>query len=290
MTKLIHADSKSRFGWDGKSQARNKRFQMAIILSKRLTVFLGKHFPNAFPLLFVMGFPKSGNTWVCHLLSDYLRIPFPQYSILPIGCPAVVHSFECPTRQHARAVYVMRDGRDAIVSAYFHARGQAKAGQTSWRLRTWFEGLDPEASPSTNMPSFIRRQAKVPMSRKTHWGDHVGTYLTTGNHLPLIRFEDLQKSPVQALSATATELTGSDANESLVSETIDRCSFQRLSGREKGRENRESYLRRGQSGDWRNHFNKEAAEVFHKLFGGKLIEAGYEDNDAWVQECPSRMD
>lgn len=66
--------------------------------SHHVTWFLGTRFTKAIPLVFVVGYPKSGTTWACQLVADYMQLPFPRYSLLPIGCPAVVHGHE---RMHA---------------------------------------------------------------------------------------------------------------------------------------------------------------------------------------------
>ncbi len=36
-------------------------------ISHHLTWFLGTRFPKAIPLVFVVGYPKSGTTWACRL-------------------------------------------------------------------------------------------------------------------------------------------------------------------------------------------------------------------------------
>ena len=55
------------------------------IASHHVTWFLGTRFPKSIPLVFVLGYPKSGTTWACQLAADYLQLPFPRYSLLPVG-------------------------------------------------------------------------------------------------------------------------------------------------------------------------------------------------------------
>jgi len=65
--------------------------------------------------------------------------------------------------------------------------------------------------------------------------------------------------------------------------TVDRFSFQRMTGRKPGTEDKKSFLRKGIAGDWVNHFDREAAEVFHHHAGRSLIAMSYEKDSAWTK-------
>ena len=48
---------------------------------------------------------------------------------------------------------------------------------------------------------------------------------------------------------------------------------------------RDSFLGKRQAGVWRNHCNREAAEIFDRYGCAGLIEAGYEKARSWIDLC-----
>ena len=54
-------------------------------------------------------------------------------------------------------------------------------------------------------------------------------------------------------------------------------------GRAVGQEDQQSHYRRGQAGDWRNHFSPILATAFAERYGDLLIELGYESDHRWWQ-------
>ena len=282
------SDLVDRVSWSGEAQTRVRKYHRLISLSKRCSIFFGKHFPNAFPLLFVLGHPKSGTTWMCQLLADYLRIPFPQHSILPLGCSAVLHSFQAPSKKYRHGVYMIRDGRDSAVSAYFHIRGRLLAGsKTRYNLKM-FRGIDVDAEPRQNMVTFLDRLYRYPtggLAKLPNWSAHVSAYFDhAGENLQLCRYEDLLADGEQAFTDVIQNLTGETADPHRIAATIEKYSFTAQTGRKSGEENRSSYLRKGQSGDWRNHFTRASAELFDRQCGDTLIRAGYATDRDWITE------
>ena len=45
--------------------------------SHHVTWIIGTRAPKLVPLVFVVGYPKSGTTWAAQLVADYLQMPFP---------------------------------------------------------------------------------------------------------------------------------------------------------------------------------------------------------------------
>jgi hypothetical protein len=94
--------------------------------------------------------------------------------------------------------------------------------------------------------------------------------------------------PAGVLTNLIQQLSGNPADADKVNETINRFSFSRQSTGD----SKDSYLRKGQKGDWRNHFDLESANLFEKHYGDALILAGYEPDSSWVKDVirPSLVD
>jgi len=256
--------------------------------SHHLTWWVGTRFPGAVPLVFVLGYPKSGTTWACQLVADYLQIPFPRFSIFPIGCEAVVHGHEAVTRRYPRGVYCLRDGRDALVSLYFHLARSIPEGDhpiLTPAQRRAFPGMRNKADVRANLPAFLEAQFRCPHATRLHWGRHVEAYLDARHpRFPALRYEDLKSDGPRALGAAMAALTGEPADPERARQAVERFSFAAQSRKKPGQAHAK-YLRKGETGDWRNHFTRAAAEVFDRYAGDALVRAGYEPDRAWVERC-----
>lgn len=257
-------------------------------VSHRTTFLLGRRFPKLFPMCFVIGYLKSGTTWACQLAADYLQLPFPRYSLLPVGCPAVVHGHMRVSPRFRHGLYVMRDGRDALTSLYFYLIDQMRipAGDNP-RLnklqRRNFPGLTNRDDVHANIARFVEAQMKRPYSCPLNWGDHVRSFYEARNHhfVP-VQYEALRLDGERTFARAMTELTGAEADLTAVRRALDRFSFERQAGRKAGEEDRWNLLRKGEVGDWRGKFSREAAEIFRDYCGEALVMSGYEPDHSWL--------
>ncbi len=268
-------------------QADTVNLRLSLVaVSHRVTWFLGTRFPNAVPLVFVIGYPMSGTTWVAQLVADYLRLPFPRWSLLPVACAAAVQGHQPVRKRYSKGIYVLRDGRDVLVSQYFfHARfiPEGDHPRMPARVRRLFPGLVNKTMVRDNIAAFIQRQMTKPHSSRVNWAGHVRSFYEV-NHprMALLRYEDLVDNGEAHLAEAVSKLTGEEADPERVRDTLKKFSFQRQSRRPPGQESRSSFLRKGQAGDWVNHFTREAAEIFDHYCGEVLITAGYERDHSWV--------
>ena len=268
---------------------RAKTSRIAKATAHHVTMWLGTRYPDVFPMVFVLGFPKSGTTWACQLIADYLRLPTPQFAILPHTFEAVVHGHQLPTPRHKPLVYVVRDGRDALVSLYFMLLRSARGGET--RYRHLLPGIDESADDlRPHAASFLEKVMRDTPTSPAPWGEHCRAFFGArdgGARCGLLRYEGLLDDGPGELARCVRDLTGDEPETDRVRFAIDKYAFSRVSNRKPGEEDRSSHQRKGVAGDWKNHFTREAAEVFDRHAGDALVELGYEPDRSWVARCES---
>ncbi len=261
-------------------------------ISHRITWVLGTRFPEAIPLVFVVGYPKSGTTWVCQLAADLLELFFPRYSLLPIGCPAVVHGHEVVRKGYPKCIYSVRDGRDVMASLYFFLSRHLPDGPLSGlspRDRRLFPGMKDKNDTKRNFLPFLEGQLKSPHASPKPWGAHVRSFFEARNpNTVMIRYEDLLSDGAATLVRELGVIAGRPIDEGRARASMEKYSFARQAGRKKGAEDRSSFLRKGQAGDWMNHFTPEAAAFFDRHFGEELVRTGYENDRGWVERFAKR--
>lgn len=256
-----------------------------VAASHHVTFFLGRRFPSAVPLVYVVGYPKSGTTWACQVIADCMLLPFPRHSLLPLGCAAVVHGHELVRRDYPRGVYSIRDGRDAVISSYFFfLRGVPDTDDPPLprRIRRYFPRLKNKHDVAGNLVPFIEEEMRRPRFGH-HWGGHVRAYYDVAHpRMPMLKYEDMLNDGAEHVAQCISKLTGDEPDVRRAQAALDKYSFARQAKRQPGQEDRDRFLRKGQAGDWRNYFTKEAAEIFDHHCGEMLVRSGYEPDRSWV--------
>ncbi len=238
------------------------------------------------PLYIVTEHPKSGGSWVAQMLAEYLEIPFPRNQ-RPSLQSSVMHGHMCYSPFMRNVLCVHRDGRDIMTSAYFHRLFENEKNSPLMVQKTRREvPFSDYDNVRKNMPSFIQYMANVGKHSlspgKFNWNDFVTSW--AGKKAVVTKYEDMLDSPESELGKVVTQLTGEKADEPRVAGIVEQFSFGKMANRNPGEEDTKSFLRKGQAGDWKDKFNREAAQVFNSHFGSSLISLGYEQDDSWVAE------
>ena len=271
--------------------SRSALGRRVVAVSHLITWQLGKRFPKAVPLVFVVGYPKSGTTWACQLAAAYLRLPFPRSSLIPIGFPAVVHGHEIVEDAYPHCIYVMRDGRDVMTSLYYHIRRLLLGGERRFlpadQHSIYLDGDDPEIVRQ-NFPRFLETQMHRTIGCKRSWGSHVQSYLQGQRpQVACLKYEDLIAGNADALATQLAKLDGNEPSVERAQFILDDYSFAKTSGRKPNVEDKSSFMRKGIAGDWKNHFTREAGEVFDQHCGDALVSAGYATDRNWFHDLPT---
>lgn len=227
-------------------------------------------------------FPKSGGGWIAQMLADGLELPFPR-NRLPHLSSSILHGHlmgKVGTRRH---VVVWRDGRDVAVSWFYHF--VVGNNFTSARIVSQSRaaaGISGTPDPRRHFAQALRHFLTQPTYPRYTWADYVDHWAPNPDAV-FVRYEDMLAAPEQRLMALCGELDsaiGADRARAIVA----RYSFKAQTGRQPGEEQQKSYLRKGVSGDWRNHFDAECREMFERAAGAQLRMLGYERDDAWVRQ------
>lgn len=244
--------------------------------------------PRRVPIYYVTGYPKSGTVWATQMVADYLKLPFVDLSYTPVGCPAVLHGHYRVRQNRLKMIYVLRDGRDAMISMFYYLARQLGPGQNPHvprHLRKYLGGIPNREAIREYMPQFITQQFQRPAGCKLNWRNHVNSFYENARPgVALIKYEGLLNNPRNEL-INAFHMLGADSiDEEALGWTIQKFSFERQTGRPRGSASNESFVRKGTSGQWREVFTPEAARIFNEFAGDTLIQTGYEPNHDWVNE------
>lgn len=244
----------------------------------RLTMNYG--FSGILPLYIVTEYPRSGGSWVSQMLSDYLRVPFPRNEF-PTFKSSIMHGHYMFSPFLKNVFCVMRDGRDIMVSYYYHSllkneRLNARLVEIT-RRQVSFTDYD---NIEKNLAKFINYKFTVKQHPMFTWGEFVNSWMK--KEVAFIKYEGLLQDTVKELGEAINRVTGDTPDQVRLGEIVENYSFRKLAKRNPGSESKHSFLRKGIAGDWKNVFNKEAKELFNYYAGKELIKLGYEEDESWV--------
>ena len=253
---------------------------------------LGLHRPGRSLLIlpddiFLVSFPKSGNTWTRFLLAN-LRFPdepatWANINRLipdPTGTakkdfdrmprPRIIKSHECFDPRYPRVIYIVRDPRDVVLSQYHYHRKIRKIEDDS------------------SVEKFVTRFLAGETCPHGSWGQNIATWLYTseGNsRFLLLRYEDLVADTAGELGKVAAFLKLSAGPEQ-IAQAVERSSADRMRQLEKAQiEKNElvkgsrkdlSFVRAAGSGGWRSELPEPMVEKIEAAWGPLMRHLGYE--------------
>jgi len=170
----------------------------------------------------VVGYPKSGNTWVTRLVAELVGCPVAgfwnsQRAEVAQEGEGRCSSFRCYKSHHQRhelettasaasmhIVYVIRDPRDVVVSGahFFQFDRWPWVGETvrriPWIRRLYIRYLNPWMTPPRQrmermISAVLNGDAKLNRWLAVPWAEHAGAY--RGGEGLLLRYEDLLEDP-----------------------------------------------------------------------------------------------
>ncbi len=200
------------------------------------------------PNVVVTEYPRSGGTWVGGMIAAYLDLPFPR-NRTPGLKPCVLHGHYryIPTRKR-NIVVVLRDGRDVMVSYYFHCYFKNELFNHFLVERMQGElPFDDYNDVENNLPRFI----EYAFSRKKWpgftWSEFVESWI--GRDVAVVRYENLLDDPVSEMAQALERMTDRSAVANRISRIAAEHRFEKMTKRKPGRERRGSFARKGVAGN-----------------------------------------
>lgn len=222
-------------------------------------------------------FPKSGGTWLGLMLADYFNLPFPRNTLYPKFQRCVMNGHVKYSILHNRPIPLIRDGRDVIVSFYYHFlfknNWNNDIAVKQQRKALKFEDYHDIKS---NLPIFIEYVECVWAKKVGHfsWSEFVDFWLDKQGEENVFTYEALNKNTEDEFCRILRYLNVLP-DKKKVKEVVNTFSFKNMYGREPGQEAHNNFARKGIVGDWRNCFTKQAEEKFLRYSGNALISMGY---------------
>lgn len=231
--------------------------------------------------IYLVSFPKSGNTWMRFLLINYF---FKQdsekivYSSLENYIPSIHKSTHADINKfkgyngiriikshfvklkYPKVIYVLRDGRDAMVSYYYYQKD----------LRD-FKG---------NFEDFYFSKQ---ISNADFWDGHLRKALDYQRKFPdniiFIRYEDL-KNNIENTLTDVIKFLGHEIDLDRMRHSIQVSSFNILKDMQEDSgvmiENKNiNFFRKGASGQWNDYFNEEMENHFLNRSKDLLLKFNY---------------
>ncbi len=253
---------------------------------------LGLHHPGrnmvVFPDdIFIVSYPKSGNTWTRFLIANLVH-PAPPIdfsnidTIIPemeslskrdlekLPRPRILKSHEYFDPHYRKIIYVVRDPRDVVLSQYhFHRK----------------RNVVVDNSP---METFVTRFVAGETSDYGSWGENVASWLSTRWNHPgflLLRYEDMIHDIVRELAKVASFLA-IDAPEESLRRAAERSSSDQMRRLEKQQGQNWSltkktrsdipFVRSAKAGGWKAELSPNGIRAIESAWSPLMRQLGYE--------------
>jgi hypothetical protein len=227
--------------------------------------------------VFIVGFPRSGHTWFQNIVAGVVYGVDPEYApdtlvqgLVPdvhyerfykrFGNPNYFKSHNLPRSDYRHVVYLLRDGRDAMVS-YFHFN-RVQIGERVDLRRMVVDG--EHVYPA-------------------RWHRHVEAWLANpyDARMLVVRYEDLRTDPVTQLRRFCA-FAGLERSHAFLEAVAANTAFEKMQDKERrfGWDDArwpagKPFVRRGEIGSYKDEMPPDVLTAFMSEAGATLAKLGY---------------
>jgi hypothetical protein len=227
--------------------------------------------------VFVVSYPKSGNTWVRFLLANALYpnadVDFHTiHELIPevgnederrseLPSPRLLKSHAPYRSVYPQTIYILRDGRDVYVSFYHYKK--------------------PDLPEEMTFEEFLERD-----HWPTRWAEHVTEWMEAAavrDDILIVRYEDLKENSTRELKRMLSFIDRDEIPECRIHCAAEASSFENMRRLEQERGRRfgqvEQFVRKGEAKGGNELFSERARDIFKRRDGNVLSDLGYEEDD-----------
>jgi LPS sulfotransferase NodH len=185
----------------------------------------------------------------------------------------------------AKIIYIVRDGRDVLISERFRNFVEESKFLTAEDKRI-ISDLKVDSAPFSDGRRSIFTETSIRNIAK-RWADDLreidseGVELYGRNYIPL-RYEDLLTQPFAEMSRLWKFLSVKKISKTLEKQLLaEMSSNPDEEWQAKRNEDIASFLPKGQAGNWQRLFTARDKALFKEVAGEALVKWGYEKDGAW---------
>jgi hypothetical protein len=260
----------------------------------------GRYFDVFDDDVFLVSFPKSGNTWTRFLIANLLHPDEPanfgnidrlipesegltRNELQRVPRPRIMKSHEYFDPRFRKVVYIVRDPRDVAISQFHFYRKRRRI------------------SDDYSIERFVTRFIAGDTSDYGSWGDNVASWLVArqkSSDFLLLRYEDLLAQTVAELTRVASFMGVSPTPE-LVAQAVERSSVDQMRKLEQGnatasvtRNTRQDipFVRAAGSGGWRSTLPEKSVAELESAWAPLMKWLGYEPAFIKIAESNARVE
>ena len=247
---------------------------------------------------FIVSYPESGNTWTRFLIANLLQSDPP---LTLLDMERLVPSVDGQTRgffkamprprvirdhgpfnpQYKNVIYIVRDPRDVVISAY-----------------NFFVLSSTILDESYAITTFVNEFVRGARSSVGSWGENVASWLATRGNSPrflLLRYEDMLSETARELGKVASFL-GMQVTADRLAKAVNRSSagnvlkLEEMYGdqwaQNKHRKRKDiPFVKSAKAGGWQSILPKTAVAEIESAWGPLMAKLGYELSISQVVEA-----